>query len=207
MPVMQDGGTVVMVQFPMILVSDRQRSEMLTSLLDEARDVLDRDLGAALAYVERAAQLIEYDRAHTRAPTPFHRPPAQGRGGLAPWQMMRVVRYIDANLEHGTSNDRLACEARLSRSYFSKAFRVSFGQSPHNYVIERRVERAQQLMQTTTEPLSRIAHACGFADQAHLARVFRRVVGQAPNLWRCEHRQQPAPGTRSQPRTEVRSAV
>jgi AraC family transcriptional regulator len=185
----QDGRTVVMVQFPMIPASDRRLSDMLTSLLDEARGVLDRDLGAALAYVERAAQLIEHDRART--PTPFHRPPAEGRGGLAPWQMMRVVRYIDANLEHSTSNDRLAGEARLSRSYFSKAFRVSFGQSPHHYVIERRVERAKQLMQTTTDPLSQIAHACGFADQAHLARVFRRVVGQAPNLWRRERRQQP----------------
>jgi AraC family transcriptional regulator len=184
-----------MMQFPVTeSLLEGRLSQALVALLDEARYALDNDLGAARQFVERAAALIDRDHATcARALNGVREDGArddgvQERGGLAPWQMVRVARYIDANLESCTSNEELAGQVRLSRSYFSKAFRRSFGQSPHHYVIERRVERAKALMQATVDPLSQIATACGFSDQAHLARVFRRVAGQAPNLWRRERR-------------------
>ena len=182
-----------MVQFPVTeSLLERHLTAALVSLLDEARFALDSDLGAARRFVEQAAALIERDHAgRADSVLPAGEAHAPGNGGLAPWQMIRVVRYIDTHLEGSTSNEELAEQARLSRSYFSKAFRRSFGQSPHNYVIERRVERAKTLMRTTNDPLSQIATACGFADQAHLARVFRRVTGQAPNVWRRENRGMP----------------
>jgi AraC family transcriptional regulator len=184
-----------MVQFPVTeSLLEGRLSEALVALLDEARYALDSDLGAARQFVERAAALIDRDHAacaealHSAREGDAREDGAQERGGLAPWQMVRVARYIDANLEASTSNEDLAGQVRLSRSYFSKAFRRSFGLSPHHYVIERRVERAKMLMQATVDPLSQIATACGFSDQAHLARVFRRIAGQAPNLWRRERR-------------------
>jgi AraC-like DNA-binding protein len=56
--------------------------------------------------------------------------------------------------------------------------------SPHGYIIRRRVERAQGLMLSTARPLRDIAAECGLADQAHLTRLFRRIVGESPAAWR-----------------------
>src|SRR5262249_1506686 len=73
---------------------------------------------------------------------------------------------------------------QLSTSHFCRAFKTSFGETPRAYILRRRVERAQELMLTTKEPLSQIALACGLCDQAHFSRVFRRIVGETHNAWR-----------------------
>jgi AraC-like DNA-binding protein len=72
----------------------------------------------------------------------------------------------------------------LSKSHFSRAFKHSLGSSPMAYVTLRRVERAKSMMASTGERLTDIALACGFADQSHLTRCFRRVVGASPARWR-----------------------
>jgi AraC family transcriptional regulator len=54
----------------------------------------------------------------------------------------------------------------------------------HRYIYQRRVERAQKMMVTTDQPVCQIARRCGFADQSHFARVFRRLVGPSPADWR-----------------------
>ena len=114
------------------------------------------------------------------------------RQGLAPWQVRRVLAHIDANLGTTIRNQDLAAVARLSTFHFAVAFRSSVGDSPHGYVIRRRVERAQGLMLSTEKPLSEIAAECGLADQAHLTRLFRRIVGESPAAWR-RARANPAP--------------
>ena len=106
------------------------------------------------------------------------------RQGLAPWQVRRVLTYIDAKLDTSIKNKDLAAIARLSVFHFNVAFRNSVGDSPHEYIIGRRMERAQGLMLSTEMPLSEIAAECGLADQAHLTRLFHRVVGQSPAAWR-----------------------
>jgi AraC-like DNA-binding protein len=107
-----------------------------------------------------------------------------GRGGLAPWQIRKVTNHIEVNLHRSIRNDELAALARLDRSYFGRAFRVSFGEPAHEYVIRRRVERAQGLMLSSSASLSEIALDCGLADQSHLTRLFRRIVGESPRAWR-----------------------
>jgi AraC family transcriptional regulator len=106
------------------------------------------------------------------------------RQGLAPWQVRRVLLYIDSNLENRIRNKDLAAVARLSEFYFNVAFRNSVGHSPHDYIIRRRVERAQGLMLSTDKALAQIAMECGLADQSHFTRLFRRVVGESPAVWR-----------------------
>jgi transcriptional regulator GlxA family with amidase domain len=106
------------------------------------------------------------------------------RHGLAPWQVRRVLAHIEANLGATIRNKDLAAIARLSTFHFAVAFRKSVGQSPHEHVIHRRVERAQGLMLSTDRSLSDIAAECGLADQAHLTRLFRRIVGESPAAWR-----------------------
>ena len=73
---------------------------------------------------------------------------------------------------------------RAAPSHFSRAFKATFGTKVLDYIHRCRIERAQQLMLVSKQPLSQIALACGFADQSHYCRVFRAVVGLSPNAWR-----------------------
>ncbi len=106
------------------------------------------------------------------------------RGGLAPWQKRKVDCYLRENLRHPIRIDQVAQQVQLSVSHFCRAFKDSFGVTPHTYIIQLRLEMAQQMMLTTQDPLSHIALACGLADQAHLSKLFRRWVGETPHTWR-----------------------
>ena len=91
-----------------------------------------------------------------------------------------MTSHIEAHLDRPIRNEDVAAIVRLNPSHFGRAFRNSFGEPPHEYVIRRRIERAQGLMLSTDAPLSEIALDCGLADQAHLSRLFRRLVGKLP---------------------------
>jgi AraC family transcriptional regulator len=106
------------------------------------------------------------------------------RGGLAPWQQRKIDRYLRKHLERPIQIDELAKQLPLSVSHFCRAFKETFGNTPHAYLIQLRLEAAQEMMLTTAEPLSQIALASGFSDQAHLSKQFRRVVGATPSAWR-----------------------
>jgi AraC family transcriptional regulator len=104
--------------------------------------------------------------------------------GLAPWQIRTVRTHIAANLTDAIRTQDLAVMARLSPFHFSRAFRNSFGDSPHHYVLRLRIERSQGLMLTTQSTLADIALDCGLVDQAHFGKLFRRFVGESPAKWR-----------------------
>ena len=108
----------------------------------------------------------------------------QPPGSLAAWQARRVKLYIDANLTQHLDVGAVANVVNLSPSHFSRAFKRTLGITVHRYVMERRMEKAQHLMLTTSETLSAIASGCGMYDQAHLTRLFRRLVGTTPAAWR-----------------------
>jgi AraC-like DNA-binding protein len=109
------------------------------------------------------------------------------RGGLAPWQKRKIDRYLRGNLNRPLQAGDLAEQLSLSAGHFNRAFKETFGESPHAYIIGLRLEMAQELMLSTAEPLSQIAYTCGFADQSHFTKVFRRGVGQTPNAWRRDN--------------------
>ena len=119
------------------------------------------------------------------------KPAAFSCGGLAPWQERKVENYIESALEGTLRVANLAELVSLSSSYFSRAFKGSFGAPPHAYIIKRRIARARALMLTTSESLSYIAVVCGFVDQAHLCRCFRQVLGTTPGAWRRRHASEP----------------
>jgi AraC-like DNA-binding protein len=106
------------------------------------------------------------------------------RGGLAPWQIRRVTSHIEAKLHAKITIVDLASLAHISVSHFAHAFKRSFGQSPHRYVLRRRTERAQGLMLASEASLGQIALECGLADQSHFTRLFHRFVGESPGVWR-----------------------
>jgi len=108
--------------------------------------------------------------------------------GLAPWQIRKVREHVEQALSGVVRVSGLAEIARLSTSHFTRAFKASFGTAPGTYVSSRRIERAKALMLETRGSLCQISLDCGFTDQAHLSRVFRRFAGETPSRWRRENR-------------------
>jgi AraC family transcriptional regulator len=113
-----------------------------------------------------------------------------GRGRLLEWQARKVREYIDAHITGPVPVADLCALIQRSHGHFSRSFKRTFGESPHSFVMRRRVELAARYMLTTDAPLSDIALLCGFADQAHLCKNYRQAVGQTPAAWRRVHRQQ-----------------
>ncbi|HWM67654.1 MAG TPA: AraC family transcriptional regulator [Steroidobacteraceae bacterium] len=112
-------------------------------------------------------------------------------GGLARWQISRVRTFIDEHLTECIRVSDLSALARTSPSYFSSAFKRTFGASPHAYLMSRRISMAVEVMLGSDAPLSEIAMNCGFADQAHFSRQFRRTMGYTPSHWRWERAPRP----------------
>jgi AraC family transcriptional regulator len=106
------------------------------------------------------------------------------RGGLLAWQLNLVTDYIEAHLADKITAMNLADLINVSVGLLTRAFKISVGVPPFHYIGRRRVELACTMMSTTREPLSQIAIACGLCDQAHLCKVFRRMIGMSPSAWR-----------------------
>jgi AraC family transcriptional regulator len=110
--------------------------------------------------------------------------PAPSRGGLAAWQERKAVAYMEARLEQSFPVAEVAAVCGLSVNHFSRAFRRSTGKPPHRWLLERRIDKARQLLRSSDMTLADIALACGFAEQSHFTRVFTRLVGMPPGAWR-----------------------
>jgi AraC family transcriptional regulator len=150
----------------------------LTKLLEIARRELERDREAAKASLVTASRILQAEIERCSAPS------GSARGGLVAWQVVRVRAYIDSNLHHTIHVGDLSAVARRSPAHFSRKFKLTVGESPHAYVVRKRLERACHLMMTSAEPLSEIALSVGFSDHAHLCRLFRRAFGRSPASWR-----------------------
>jgi AraC family transcriptional regulator len=110
-----------------------------------------------------------------------------GRGRLLAWQVRKVREYIDSHITGPVLVTDLCALVQRSEAHFSRSFKRTLGESPHCFVVRRRVELAAQYMLTTDASLSDIALRCGFTDQAHLCKQFRQAVGQTPAAWRRVH--------------------
>ena len=108
--------------------------------------------------------------------------------GLAAWQRRRVTELLRADIEANVRLADLAQACELSVSHFARSFKASFGVTCHRWLIERRIERARELLSATRLSLAEIAIESGFADQASFTRTFHRVVGVSPGRWRRERR-------------------
>ncbi|WP_157017877.1 helix-turn-helix domain-containing protein [Mesorhizobium xinjiangense] len=115
------------------------------------------------------------------------RPASRYRGGLSPKRWRDVQDYIKANIGEQLPVERLALLAGLSPSHFLRAFKKTAGQSPHQYILTARLERAEHLVVTTDLPLSRIAGMAGFANHSHLTASMRRHKFTTPSALRRDH--------------------
>jgi len=119
----------------------------------------------------------------TRAP-----PAPQARGGLSPGALHRVSDYIDSHLSENIGLANLAAISGLSMFHFAREFKQSMGVTPHDYLVQKRVEKAQEMLVHSELPVSAIALAVGFSDQSHLARQFRQRLGITPGEFRRSRR-------------------
>ncbi len=108
------------------------------------------------------------------------------RGGLGPARLRRVTELVHAKIEDELSLDEMAQSAGLSTAHFSQMFRKSTGESPHQFVLRQRVDRAKEMLRTAEARVLDVAVACGFKTQQHFARVFRRMCGASPTEYRHE---------------------
>ncbi|RZN27636.1 AraC family transcriptional regulator [Bradyrhizobium sp. Leo121] len=106
---------------------------------------------------------------------------------LQKWRLKRVVEYVDECLEEKISLQDLATVAGLSRMHFAAQFRAATGMRPHEYLLKRRIERAEVLLKQGDISLVDVAFAVGFQSQAHFTTVFKRFAGDTPFQWRSAH--------------------
>jgi len=157
-------------------------SETWPALVTPPENTLDARRSRTSAALHTRPRLNVFASLRQRAPA------AQARGGLPPGAMRRVREYVDAHLGESMDLAELASIAGLSVFHFARQFKQSAGVTPHSYLVQRRVERAQDLLARTDLALSEIAVAAGFSDQSHLARHFRQMLGTTPREFRWSQR-------------------
>lgn len=114
----------------------------------------------------------------------FNSPDVRTTGGLSRTIEARAKELLLGRGHTSISIADVARECKLSRGYFIRAFSRSTGRTPHQWLLEQRIEEARQLIERTGMTLAEIALTCGFADQSHLSRVFVKSFGTSPGAWR-----------------------
>jgi DNA-binding GntR family transcriptional regulator/AraC-like DNA-binding protein len=156
----------------------------------EAGLLLRNHVEVVLQYLTPGKSELRFHKESWRNPSQFenyapHSVPAY-RGGLAPARLRRVTELLHAKIEEELSLEEMAQSAGLSTAHFSQMFRKSTGESPHQFVLRQRVERAKEMLREAEPRVLDVAVACGFKTQQHFARVFRRMCGASPREYRHE---------------------
>lgn len=167
-------------QAPVALFEGSLEARSFQSVLAQFPSAPPASLQEARLVIARLAQLIG---AEVSWPEPKGSQDV-GAGGLSTWKARKIAAHIDERLDRVIYNTELAGVANLSVSHFSRAFKRTFGESARAYIMRRRISVAKELIAQGKQSLADIALACGFADQAHMTRVFGRLVGKSPNRWR-----------------------
>jgi len=134
-------------------------------------------------YIDTLAQMIAVHlaRFHSARSRPIR---LAAPDGIPGGRMRRLLAFIEENLEGDLSLDGMAAAVEVSPLYLARAFKAAIGQSPHQYVLARRLERAKELLRNTDSPVVEVALATGFSSQSHLSNWFVRLVGVSPAVYR-----------------------
>ena len=105
-------------------------------------------------------------------------------GGMSLPKLKRAMEYINANLTDDIRLESIASQLELSASHFAHEFRNSTGQTPYQYLLDQRIERAKDLLKHTKSPVQYISGLAGFSSPVNFVRTFRQRVGLTPEAWR-----------------------
>jgi AraC family transcriptional regulator len=106
------------------------------------------------------------------------------RGGLGSARLRRIKELVHTKMEDDLSLDEMAQSVGLSTAHFARMFRKSTGETPHQYVLRQRLERAQDMLRAPDARVLDVAVACGFKTQQHFAQAFRDLWGTTPTEYR-----------------------
>ena len=137
-------------------------------------------------YIDTLAQMIavQLARHHSMRSRPFRMPTPEVVPG---WGMRRLIEFIEEHLDGDLTLEAMARELRISALYLPRAFKAAIGQSPHRYVLGRRVERAKDLLRNTDSSIADVALSAGFSSQSHLSNWFLRLLGVSPAAYRRQN--------------------
>lgn len=133
-------------------------------------------------YLDSLANALAINLLHDYSTTSFNVLPF--KGGLGDRTLRRITHYIDESLDQNIRLVDLAELAKMSQSHFSRLFKQSTGLSPHQYLLQQRVERAKQLLKETNKSLLEIALVCSFDSHSHFTRQFKKLMGITPRSFR-----------------------
>ena len=122
------------------------------------------------------------------------RPARPLRGGLGPARLRTIKEFVQAKMEDELTLIEMAQSVELSPAHFSRMFRKSTGETPHDFVLRQKVERAKEMLREAEMRVLDVAVACGFKTQQHFARVFRKMCGSSPTEYRQEFLRHDATG-------------
>ena len=94
--------------------------------------------------------------------------------------MEKAIRFIDENFVYPLSLEEIAREVSLSPVYFHNRFRNATGRTPHAYVLEKRIKKAENLLATANFSISQVAYECGFSSQSYFTYAFKKAKGLSP---------------------------
>ncbi len=117
-----------------------------------------------------------------------HRPVQIHRGGLGSARLRRINELVHVKMEDDLSLDEMAQSVGLSTAHFARMFRKSTGETPHQFVLRQRIERAKAMLRAPDARVLDVAVACGFKTQQHFAQVFRDVCRVSPTEYRQDSR-------------------
>ncbi len=107
---------------------------------------------------------------------------------LRDFYIHEAVTYMEQNYQRDLTVEEVADVCKLNRSYFSKLFKESMGCPPQEFLIRMRLSKAAELMKTSRNSIGNIAIACGYPNQLHFSRAFKKRYGVSPREWRNQHR-------------------
>jgi AraC family transcriptional regulator len=105
-------------------------------------------------------------------------------GGLSTTKLAVITDYIKAHLHQDLTLAELSLIGQISPYHFLRLFKQSVGVTPHQYILQCRIDRAKYLLQSSDQSLAAIALMTGFCDQSHLTRCFKRILGVTPKQFR-----------------------
>ncbi len=148
------------------------------ALLDE----MNAETSAGRLYVESLSQTLVFHLLKNYSRGNFQQ--ADLTGGLSGYRLRRVEEFVNENLEEDLSLAEIAEAAGLSQFHFARAFRRTTGQTPQQYLMQQRIERAKELLAKDDLPIVEISLRTGFKNQSHFTTLFRKFTKLTPKTWR-----------------------
>jgi AraC family transcriptional regulator len=159
-----------------------QQDALISSIVNSLGDQLKNPDRPGRLFIDSAAQMLVAQLLRKHCVFPF--PSKAGPAGITARKLQLVRDYVDAGLSGKLTLEDIAASVHMSAYHFARCFKATTGETPHAYVTRLRLERAQELLRTSSSSMPAIARRVGFSSKSHFAAVFLRLTGISPHGFR-----------------------